>query len=92
MKRIRVGVLGDYNAEYGSHPETNAAIAASSRRLGVDAVYAWVPTEEIGANGPRILDSFDGLWIAPGAPYRNLEGALTGIRHVRENGRPLVGT
>lgn len=92
MKVVRIGVLGDYNPNYGSHPETNAAIEAAARRIGIPVSYEWVPTMTLDRNGTSVLDSFDGIWVSPGAPYRSPEGALAGIRHARESGVPLVGT
>jgi CTP synthase (UTP-ammonia lyase) len=92
MPSVCIGIIGDYKPDYTAHAETGAAIDSAARRLGIDASYEWVPTETIERDGPSILDSFDGVWVAPGAPYRSLEGALAGIRHVRESGRPLVGT
>jgi CTP synthase (UTP-ammonia lyase) len=92
MNRARIGVLGDYNANYGSHPETNAAIEAAARRAGIDVAYEWVATDTIEKRDPSLLDAFDGIWVSPGAPYRSLNGALEGIRHARESGQPLVGT
>ena len=34
----------------------------------------------------------DGVWIAPGSPYRSFEGALEAIRYARTNDVPLLGT
>jgi len=46
----------------------------------------------VEAEGTGALETFDGLWAAPGAPYRSLQGGLTGIRFARERGVPFVGT
>lgn len=89
---VRIGIIGDFNPAYISHPETSEAIRAASSRLGLDVTGVWVATEEIERSGPDVLDPFDAVWVAPGSPYRSLEGALAGIRYVRERGKPLVGT
>lgn len=34
----------------------------------------------------------DGLWMAPGSPYRSVAGALTAIRFAREGTIPLLAT
>jgi len=52
----------------------------------------WVPTDEIAARGPAAVEGFDGLWIAPGSPYRSLDGALEAIGVARRNDIPLLGT
>ena len=89
---VRIGIIGDYDRRYVSHPETDAAIEISGQRLGVNASPAWVPTGQIERSGPAILDSYDAFWISAGSPYRSIEGALAGIRYVRESGKPLMGT
>ncbi|TMB70927.1 MAG: hypothetical protein E6J43_00615 [Chloroflexi bacterium] len=92
MRRTRIGIVGDYGPGYVSHRETGAAIEESARRLGIDVDYEWVSTDLVEAEGTGALETFDGLWAAPGAPYRSLQGGLTGIRFARERGVPFVGT
>ena len=54
---------------------------------GIDA--DWIGTDELAIEA---LAAYDGLWIAPSSPYRNMDAALEAIRHARERGVPLVGT
>jgi CTP synthase (UTP-ammonia lyase) len=61
-------------------------------RLGVEVFYSWVPTERIAEEGAGALKEFDAFWASPGSPYQSMEGALEGIRFVRESGRPFVAT
>lgn len=84
--RPLIGIIGDFSPSNPTHRFTNEALA----RAGVDV--AWVPTEGIGDDPAGQLARFDGLWIAPGSPYRSMDGALNAIRHARERGVPLVGT
>jgi CTP synthase (UTP-ammonia lyase) len=51
-----------------------------------------VATDTVAAGGTGALAAFDGLWAAPGSPYRSLEGALAGVRFARERGVPFFGT
>jgi CTP synthase (UTP-ammonia lyase) len=51
----------------------------------------WVPTDEVNDPATR-LARFDGIWVAPGSPYRSQDGALAAIRYAREHGTPLYGT
>jgi len=92
MRRARIGIVGDYDPSYISHRETGAALEDSGRRLGIAVAYEWVATNAIAAAGEGMLAGFDGLWAAPGSPYRSLEGALGGIRVARERGVPFFGT
>ncbi len=84
--RPQIGVVGDFSPNNPTHRFTNAALAHAS----VDST--WVATESIGSDAAAQLSRFDGLWIAPGSPYRSMDGALRAIRHARERGVPLVGT
>jgi len=92
VRHTRIGIVGDYGLGYISHRETGAAIEESARRLGIDLDYEWVSTDLVEAEGTGALETFHGLWAAPGAPYRSLEGGLAGIRFAREWGVPFVGT
>lgn len=92
MERARIGILGDYDAEYPIHRATNAALEAAGRGLEVGVDYEWVATDSVAPGDARRLAQFDGLWAAPGGPYRSLDGALWGIRFARERGIPFVGT
>lgn len=40
----------------------------------------------------RHLGGYNGLWIAPGSPYRSMTGALAAIAYARTSGVPLIGT
>ena len=33
-----------------------------------------------------------GVWIAPGSPYRSMDGMLAGIQFARARNRPFVAT
>jgi CTP synthase (UTP-ammonia lyase) len=46
----------------------------------------WMATDAID------LDGVDGVWLAPGTPYRDEAAVYDLIRHVRESGLPFLGT
>jgi CTP synthase (UTP-ammonia lyase) len=81
-----IGVVGDFTASNPTHRFTNEALA------GAGMNFEWVPTESLDSDPTERLAHFDGLWIAPASPYRNMDGALGAIRYARERGVPLVGT
>jgi CTP synthase (UTP-ammonia lyase) len=62
----------------------------AAEAVGVAVDYEWVPTEEIVEIGR--ISQFNGIWCVPNSPYKSMEGALTAIRHARENGIPFLGT
>jgi len=93
VKPVQIGIIGDYDPEYAMHRATNAALEAAGRGLDAGVDYEWVTTDSIAPpDDPRRLTRFDGLWAAPGGPYRSLDGALTSIRFARERDIPFVGT
>lgn len=81
-----VGVVGDLNLDNPTHRFTNAALGHAG------AEHAWVATDGIASDPERQLRRFAGLLIAPGSPYRDMEGAIAAVRYARERGVPLVGT
>lgn len=87
MKKI--GIIAEYNAAFPPHVATSRAIKHSSESLGIDVTYEWVSTEKIERN---FFELYDGLWVAPGSPYKNMARTLGAIRHARENGIPTIGT
>ena len=92
MVRVRIGIIGDYDPDYAIHRTTNAALEAAGRGLDIGVDYEWVATDSVAPGDLGRLAAFDGLWAAPGGPYRSLDGALGGIRVARERGIPFVGT
>jgi CTP synthase (UTP-ammonia lyase) len=86
MKAL-VGIVGDYNPQNPTHRATDAGLEHTGIR------FEWVPTRDVPSDRPEDrLARYDGFFIAPASPYRNMEGALAAIRLARERGVPLVGT
>jgi len=77
-----IGIVGDYAPGNPTHTATDEALARV-------APFEWVPTPEVDE---ARLSRYGGLLIAPGSPYRRMEGALRAIRFAQERGVPLVGT
>jgi CTP synthase (UTP-ammonia lyase) len=90
---IRLGIMGDFNTKYHSHPATNAAIQHAARALGLTVESYWLPTPSLVEPGAAdVLTSHDGLWAAPVSPYGSMAGMLAGIRFARERDWPLMAT
>lgn len=103
---VTIGIIGDYDGGFRAHVATNDALRHAAVGAGLvpalgthkgcpySAMHVrWLPTESLaGPGGEAVLARCDGLWAAPGSPYRSLEGALRGIRFARERRRPFVGT
>lgn len=75
-----IGIIGDLQPDNPTHAATTEAFGSEAE---------WVATDQIGGHD---LGRFHGLLIAPGSPYRDLDGALRAIAHARTEGVPLLGT
>jgi CTP synthase (UTP-ammonia lyase) len=90
---VRIGILGDFNPEFRSHHATNAALQHAAHKLDLQLDSEWVPTPSLATNGAdKILENYDGLWAAPGSPYRSFDGMLKGIEFARTRDWPFLGT
>jgi CTP synthase (UTP-ammonia lyase) len=81
----RIAVLGDRNHEFMTHRELDAALELFPQWAEV----GWVATDDLQA---RKLDDINGIWVAPGGPYRDDAAVFSAIRHARERHVPMLGT
>jgi CTP synthase (UTP-ammonia lyase) len=88
-----IGIIGDCDDSKPSHAVTNIAIYHTAEYLGIICAIEWVPTRSLLTPARQLkLKQFDGIWASPGSPYESMEGAITGIRAVREADIPFTGT
>ena len=80
-----IAVLGDRNLDYPTHQALDAALG----QLPAGVKGRWVPTDSADA---QRLEGFDGLWAAPGTPYRDDAAALAAIGAARAADLPFLGT
>ena len=80
-----IAVIGDYQSDNPTH----TAIADSLQHVDTSYTCTWIATTDVT---PSRLTNFQGIWCAPGSPYRSLSGALEGIRFARERKLPFLGT
>ena len=80
-----IGIVGDRNPDNRTHLATEQAFGHLLQPIRC----AWIATDQIS---PERLSAYAGLLIAPGSPYRAMEGALAAIRHAREARLPVLGT
>lgn len=83
-----IGIVGDRNPRYPLHLASERALAEDTDR----PVVEWIATDGIRSPADPALSRYSGFLIAPGSPYRSMEGALTAIRHARVHRVPLLGT
>lgn len=86
-------IVADFNSGSRSHTATNDAIAHCAAALSRAVEFRWIGTAEAARpDGLKRLAKCRGIWIGPGSPYENMDGALSAIRLARERGIPLLGT
>ena len=85
---MRLGIIGDYNANIPSHVATNNAFD----HIKADFEYEWVDTERIEPEFAQITQSYNGFLISPGSPYKSMRGVLKIIEYARVNNIPTLGT
>src|SRR5882672_4994118 len=89
---IRIGLIGDFNAEVKAHVAIPKALEFAGQITGFNIAPVWIQTSSIIDSIDSRLSAFDGLWCAPASPYASMDGALRGIRFARETHRPFLGT
>ena len=90
---VRIGILGDFNPEFRSHHATNESLQHAAAKLNLPVESAWISTPSVlEPDAQRMLESFDGIWAAPGSPYKSFEGMLKGIEFARRRDWPFLGT
>lgn len=90
---LSIGIIGDYNKNKPSHQATNESLRHAAASISVIVNVTWLPTPSFLVDSTiERLQNYDGIWISPGSPYRNMTGALRGIRTAREMNIPLIGT
>jgi len=89
---IRIGLIGDYNAEVKAHVAIPQALRLASEELGLQIGCDWLPTPALEQACEEKLAAYQALWIAPASPYASMQGALNGIRYARERRKPALGT
>ncbi len=87
---VNIGLVGDYNAAVPAHQAIPLALQHAATALHLEVGFEWVPTDEI-TTASRVAH-FDGVWCVPASPYASMDGALSAIRHAREQRVPFLGT
>jgi CTP synthase (UTP-ammonia lyase) len=89
----RIALVGDRSPHVTAHDRIPAALAQAARAEGLapDAIDPyWIGSEQVAALPD--LAGFDGIWVVPGSPYADRDGALAAIRTARTGQVPFLGT
>jgi CTP synthase (UTP-ammonia lyase) len=85
----RVALLAEFTPTFPPHPATTEALKHSCVASDVEVAATWISTADID---DALFDEFDGIWVAPGSPYKSMERTLAAIRYAREHEIPCFGT
>jgi CTP synthase (UTP-ammonia lyase) len=85
MAKLRVGLVGDYDAGIRAHQAIPQALA----RTGGDVEPCWIGSDAVDE---AVLGRVQAVWCVPGSPYKSMDGALRAIRWARERGVPFLGS
>src|ERR1044072_688675 len=91
MNVPRIALVGDYSPAVTAHRAIPCALDLAQKSIASRIERQWVRTRDI-RDAARDLGTFDAVWVVPGSPYENMEGALAAIRFARETRRPVLGT
>ncbi|WP_285774733.1 hypothetical protein [Microtetraspora sp. NBRC 13810] len=83
----KIALVGDRSPGVRAHARIPSLLEALRRREGLVLDAYWIRTDQVGD-----LGGFDGVWLAPGSPYRSEAGALAAARTARERAVPFLGT
>ncbi len=90
---LQIAVLGDFDRQKHSHWATEAALFHAASWLGFQIEPRWFPTDALDMHGAQDrLAHVDGIWGAPGSPFRSATGVLRGIEFARTRDVPYLGT
>lgn len=90
---VRIGILGDFDPNAPNLPAVERSLQHAAKKLGIKLESEWLPTTSLTASeSERYLEAFDGVWAAPGSPYKSSDGMLKGIEIARRRDWPFLGT
>jgi CTP synthase (UTP-ammonia lyase) len=90
---VRIGILGDYDPKSPTLPAVEKSLQHAAAQLNQPVEAEWIATPSLLASDTqKKLESFDGIWAAPGSPYKSFDGMLKGIEFARRRDWPFLGT
>lgn len=85
----KLAIIGDYDSARPTHVATNESIRHVEGVSNYEISSEWIGTSWLN---DKVLENFQGIWIAPGPPYESLQNCFAAIKYVREKLIPILGT
>jgi CTP synthase (UTP-ammonia lyase) len=90
---VQIGIFGEYDPDSPTLPFIEKSIHHASSDLKIAVEVQWLPTDSLlDPELEKKLEAFDGLWAAPGSPYKSFDGMLRGIEFARRRDWPFLAT
>jgi len=90
---VRIAILGEFDPKSPTLPFINQSMQHSAEKLKISLQSQWLPTPSLlESDTLKRLESFDGIWAAPGSPYKSFDGMLKGIEFARRRDWPFLAT
>lgn len=90
---VQIGIFGDYDPDSPTLPSIEKSLQHAGSQLKIAVEAQWLPTDSLlDSELDKKLEAFDGLWAAPGSPYKSFDGMLRGIEFARRRDWPFLGT
>lgn len=90
-RALRIGIVGDFDKNKHSHWATEAALFHAAARQRLSVAPRWIETLSL-ADSAEQLAELDGIFGAPGSPYRSMQGMLRALEFARQRRIPFLGT
>ena len=92
MRRARIAVVGDFDPDKVSHRAVEACFTRAGEFQALPVEREWLATGRVTPGDKSAFTNFQGIWAAPGSPYRNADGALWAVTYARTTAIPFLGT
>jgi CTP synthase (UTP-ammonia lyase) len=88
--KTKIAIVGEYYDTFEPHTSLNKSLDYLQNQYGFE--YDWVETITVEKEKDELLKKYQGIWSAPGSPFKSLDGALYAISYARLNNIPHLGT
>lgn len=89
---VNIAVCGKYTELQDAYKSISEAFVHAGAENNVRVNLKWIRAEDLEVDGPEeYLKDVDGMLVPGGFGERGIEGKISAIRYVRENGIPFFG-